>query len=87
MAAEDSPAPPLETDGWIEAHLGKIKEIPGTVVQGRYDMICPPTTAFRLVEKWPAARLKVVPRAGHALSEPGISAELVRATDALKRRG
>lgn len=76
----------LESDGWIEANLGKISEIPGTVVQGRYDMICPPATAFRLVEAWPAARLRVVPRAGHALSEPGISAELVRATNALRRR-
>lgn len=77
----------LETDGWIEANLDKITDIPGTVVQGRYDMICPPATAYRLVEGWKAARLKVVPRAGHALSEPGISAELVRATDALKRQG
>lgn len=76
----------LDHDGWIEANLDGISHIPSTVVQGRYDMICPPATAFRLVSKWPAAQLRVVPRAGHALSEPGISAELVRATDAIKRR-
>ena len=75
----------LESDGWIMGNIDRIRDIPGTVVQGRYDMICPPATAFGLVEEWPAARLRVVPRAGHALSEPGISAELVRATDALKR--
>jgi proline iminopeptidase len=77
----------LETDGWIEANLSRISHIPGTVVQGRYDMICPPATAFRLVSAWPAAQMRIVPRAGPALSEPGISAELVRTTDALKRKG
>ena len=76
----------LECDGWIEANLDKIADIPGTVVQGRYDMICPPTAAFRLTEGWPASTLRIIPRAGHALSEPGISEELVRATDALKLR-
>lgn len=77
----------LESDGWIEANLNRIANIPGTVVQGRYDMICPPTAAFRLTKEWPASTLRIIPRAGHALSEPGISAELVRTTDALKMRG
>lgn len=76
----------LESDGWIEANLDRIADIPGTVVQGRYDMICPPTAAYRLTEAWPASTLRIIPRAGHALSEPGISAELVRTTDALKTR-
>ena len=62
-------------------NMGRIAHIPGTIVQGRYDMICPPAAAWRLAEAWPAARLALVPRAGHALSEPGITAELVRATD------
>ncbi len=73
----------LEHDGWIEANLHVIADIPGTIVQGRYDMICPPATAFRLAEKWPKGLLRVIPRAGHALSEPGISAELVRIMDFL----
>ncbi len=75
----------LEHDGWIEANLDKISHIPGVVVQGRYDMICPPVVAFRLKERWKSASLRIIPRAGHALSEPGISAELVRTTDGLKK--
>lgn len=75
----------LDHDGWIESNLNVIADIPGWVVQGRYDMICPPATAFRLTENWPASTLKVIPRAGHALSEPGISAELIRITDYIAR--
>lgn len=71
----------LREDGQILADVGKIAHIPATIVQGRYDMICPPTSAWELHKAWPASKLRFVPRAGHALSEPGISAELVRATD------
>jgi proline iminopeptidase len=71
----------LEFDGQIIAHAGRIKHIPGTIVQGRYDMICPPESAYALAQAWPAGELKMVRSAGHALSEPGISAELVRAMD------
>ncbi|MEL7026147.1 MAG: prolyl aminopeptidase [Pseudomonadota bacterium] len=75
----------LEEDGWVMANVGKIARVPGTIVQGRYDMICPPASASRLHESWPSSRLVMVPRAGHALSEPGITAELVRTSDALRR--
>jgi proline iminopeptidase len=61
-----------------------IAEIPGTIVQGRYDMICPPISAWRLAQAWPRASLRMVPVAGHALSEPGISAELARVMDGLR---
>ncbi|WP_223421811.1 prolyl aminopeptidase [Tateyamaria pelophila] len=71
----------LEFDGQILAHAGRIKHIPGTIVQGRYDMICPPDSAYALSQAWPAGELKMVRNAGHALSEPGISAELVRTMD------
>jgi len=54
-------------------------------VQGRYDMICPPVTAYHLAEAWDNADLRMIPVAGHALSEPGISAELVRIMDRLAR--
>ncbi len=74
----------LEHDGWILENLGPIAKVPGTIVQGRYDMICPPRSAHELAARWPGSRLVIVPRAGHALSEPGISAELVRTTDALR---
>ena len=71
----------LEFDGQILAHAGRIKHIPGTIVQGRYDMICPPDSAYALSKAWPNSDLKMVRNAGHALSEPGISAELVRTMD------
>lgn len=71
----------LEFDGQILAHVGRIKHIPGTIVQGRYDMICPPESAYALSKEWPASELKMVRNAGHALSEPGVSAELVRTMD------
>ncbi|MBY6056377.1 prolyl aminopeptidase [Leisingera daeponensis] len=71
----------LDYDGQILANMGRISHIPAVIVQGRYDMICPPSSAWRLSELWPNAELKMVRNAGHALSEPGISAELVRAMD------
>jgi proline iminopeptidase len=75
----------LEEDGQILRDMGRIADLPGTIVQGRYDMICPPVSAHRLHAAWPASDLVTVPRAGHALSEPGISRELVRATDTLRQ--
>jgi proline iminopeptidase len=71
----------LKFDGQILAHMGRISHIPAVIVQGRYDMICPPLSAWRVAELWPACELKMVRNAGHALSEPGISAELVRVMD------
>ncbi|WP_372993191.1 prolyl aminopeptidase [Sulfitobacter sp.] len=71
----------LEFDGQILANVPRIAHIPGVIVQGRYDMICPPTSAYHLAQAWPNAELKMVRNAGHALSEPGISAELVRTMD------
>ncbi len=68
----------LETNGQILQQMGRIAHIPGHIIQGRYDMICPPESAWKLAELWPSAELKMVRHAGHALSEPGISAELVR---------
>ncbi|WP_037313156.1 prolyl aminopeptidase [Ruegeria halocynthiae] len=71
----------LEEDGQILNQVDRIAHIPGHIVQGRYDMICPPQAAWNLAERWPNAELKMVRNAGHALSEPGISAELVRIMD------
>ena len=77
----------LEFDGQILARMGDIAHVPGDIVQGRYDMICPPATAWALNEAWPRGNLRMIPLAGHALSEPGISAELVRITDGLRAQG
>ncbi len=73
----------LREDGQILKDIHKIEHIPGSIVQGRYDMICPPHTAFRLHEHWPASRLITIPAAGHSLSEPGISSALVTIMDEL----
>ena len=71
----------LDSDGWILDNVNRIANIPGIIVQGRFDMICPPTSAYGLSQKWDRGRLRIVGKAGHALSEAGISAELVRAMD------
>jgi len=73
----------LEEDGQILRDMARIADIPGVMVQGRYDMICPPETAVRLTGAWPAGELRLVDDCGHALSEPSIAAELIRATDRL----
>ncbi|MFZ5750609.1 MAG: prolyl aminopeptidase [Pseudomonadota bacterium] len=74
----------LEEDGQILRDRRRIEHVPATIVQGRYDMICPPVSAWRLAQGWTLANLKMVPVAGHALSEPGISAELLRTMDNLR---
>lgn len=76
----------LDRDDQIMTDMHKIAHIPGTIVQGRYDMICPPASAWRLSERWPVAELKLIAQAGHALSEPGISAELVQVMNSLRRK-
>ncbi|MGX9352488.1 prolyl aminopeptidase [Shimia sp. W99] len=73
----------LAQDGHILANMDRIQDIPGYIVQGRYDMICPPRAAYALSERWKRSRLRMIRNAGHALSEPGISAELVRIMDDL----
>jgi proline iminopeptidase len=74
----------LPEDGHILAHIRAIRDIPGVIVQGRYDMVCPPLSAFMLNRAWPRSELRLVGDAGHALSEPGITAELIAATDAYR---
>lgn len=74
----------LGDDHQILDNMGRIADIPAVIVQGRFDMICPPASAYALSKKWPGSQLVMVGKAGHALSEPGISAELVRTMDSLK---
>jgi len=65
-------------------NVGPIRHLPCTIVQGRYDVVCPPVTAFDLHDAWPEAELVVVPDAGHSAWEPGITRELVVATEKMK---
>jgi len=75
----------LDTRHQIMNRMDRLKAVPGHIVQGRYDMICPPTSAYKLHKSWPASQIEMIGRAGHALSEPGITAELVRIMDTLPR--
>jgi len=66
--------------------LPRIRHLPATIVQGRYDMICPIVTADELARAWPEAEYVIVPDAGHSALDPGIRAALVRATESLIER-
>ncbi len=61
--------------------VARIRHIPATIVQGRYDVVCPMETAWELHRAWPEADLRIVPDAGHSAAEPGNLHELVGATD------
>jgi proline iminopeptidase len=74
---------PPERD--LVAGLGPIRGIPTTIVQGRYDMVCPIASADELARAWPEAKYVVVPDAGHSAMEPGIRTQLVAATEKAKR--
>lgn len=75
----------MEEDALLKG-IDRIRDIPGVIIQGRYDMVCPITTANALHEAWPEAEYVVVPDAGHSAMEPGIRAALVRASERLKHR-
>jgi proline iminopeptidase len=66
-----------------DAH--RIRDIPGVIVNGRYDLLAPPDAAWALHRAWPASVLHLVPDAGHASEEPGILHHLVEATDAFRK--
>ncbi|ABR91324.1 proline iminopeptidase chain A [Janthinobacterium sp. Marseille] len=70
----------MEEDQLIR-DIDRIRHLPAVIVQGRYDAVCPPVSAYRLHEAWPQARLQIVGDAGHAALEPGTAAALVAATE------
>jgi proline iminopeptidase len=67
--------------GGLLVGMDRLAGIRAEIVQGRYDMICPPRTAFELAAAWPSARLTVVPDAGHSALEPGVRRALVAAVE------
>jgi len=71
-------------EGALLAGARRLADIPGAIVQGRYDMVCPPAAAEQLARAWPKARFDLVPDAGHSALEPGIAAALVAATERFK---
>jgi proline iminopeptidase len=68
-------------EGQLIQNAGQLHGIPGTIVQGRYDVVCPPSTAYALHEAWPQADFHLVEGAGHAWHEPATLDRLIRATD------
>lgn len=76
----------LERDGVLLEDVAHLADIPGCIVQGRYDMVTPPRTAWRLHKAWPGSTINLVHDAGHAAGEPGTIDGLVRVTDAFARR-
>ena len=78
--------------GWLDTygagqlleHASKLENIPCVIVQGRFDMVCPATSAIDLAARMPHAKLVIVHDAGHSATEPGIISALLDATDALK---
>jgi proline iminopeptidase len=71
----------FETDNWILENVHKICSIPCVIVQGRYDVVCPMTSAWDLKKAYPAAELVIVADAGHSAQEPGIISALVAAAN------
>ncbi|UTW55168.1 prolyl aminopeptidase [Kordiimonas sp. SCSIO 12610] len=73
----------LDNSNYILDNCHKLQGIPITLVQGRYDAICPPVSAYELAKEMPWTTLKIVPVAGHSAFEPAITHELICATDDL----
>jgi proline iminopeptidase len=75
----------LKSDNQLIDEVGRIRHIPAVIVQGRYDMVCPMRSAWHLHKAWPEADLRIVGMSGHSAFEPGITSELVSATDRFAR--
>ncbi len=71
----------FDSPNWLLENVGRIRKIPGVIIQGRYDVVCPIRSAWDLHRAWPESELQIVADAGHAASESGILKRLVEATD------
>lgn len=72
------------TENYLIENVDKIRHIPTIIVQGRYDVVCPTVSAWELHKAFPEAELRIIPDAGHSISEPGIAAALIEAMDKFK---
>ena len=75
----------FNSDNYLIENVEKIRHIPAVIVQGRYDVVCPATSAWDLHKAWPEAELRIIPDAGHSISEPAIIDALVDVTDHFAR--
>jgi proline iminopeptidase len=71
--------------GQLMANVGRLHGIPAAVIQGRYDLLCPPMTSSMLADAWPGCEIVMVENAGHAMSEPGVFAAMKNAIDRVTR--
>jgi proline iminopeptidase len=71
----------FEHDDQLLRNVDRIRDIPAVIVQGRYDVVCPLSSAWDLHRAWPEADLQIVQDAGHSAFEPGIMHQLIEATD------
>lgn len=71
----------FERDDQLLANAHRLRGIPGVIVHGRYDIVCPLGNAWDLHAVWPEAELHVIPDAGHSVTEPGIRSKLIEYTD------
>lgn len=76
----------FEWDDWLLDNVSKIRHIPTVIVQGRYDVVCPPKSAWELKQRFPEAELHIIEDSGHTMMEPGTTSELIGATERFKHR-
>ncbi len=71
----------FERENQLLEEIDRIRHIPAVIIQGRYDVVCPVTSAWELHRAWPEAEFTIVAEAGHSATEPGIMDALIEATD------
>lgn len=74
----------FETANYLLENADKLEKIPGIIVHGRYDVVCPVENAWHLHKAWPSSKLHIIPEAGHSMREPGITQKLLEATEEFK---
>lgn len=75
----------FKTNNFLIENVAKIRQIPTSIVQGRYDVVCPARSAWELHKAWPESELFIIADAGHAAGEPGIKSKLVQLTNQFKQ--
>lgn len=73
------------SDDQLIRNIDRIRHLPAAIIQGRYDVVCPARSAWRLHQAWPEAGFEIIEDAGHAAFEPGIASALVAATERFRR--
>ncbi len=75
----------FKTNNWLLENVDKIRKIPGAIVQGRYDVVCPAKSAWELHQAWPESQLHIIADAGHSALEPGNKSKLIELTDEFRK--